>query len=94
MNGMEERRKEVKEAKEKEKLRVREGGTELMEKLSEWPTYRTWLGVGLEMTLLKSLGPEWNVWRERNNNFKPNHWIPTKNKLKTIRAYLTIKPKY
>ena len=35
MNGMEERQKEVKEAKEKEKLRVREGGTELMEKLSE-----------------------------------------------------------
>lgn len=37
-------RKEVKEAKEKEKLRVREGGTELMEKSSEWPTYRTWWG--------------------------------------------------
>lgn len=28
-------RKEVKEAKEEEKLRVREGGTELMEKSSE-----------------------------------------------------------
>lgn len=35
MNGMEERQKEVKDAKEKERLRVREGGTDLMEKLSE-----------------------------------------------------------